>query len=210
MRIVSCCDMSTTRTGRWTTSPASATRAATSSASCPIPNGRATRCWARPTASCCCGRSSCPREPRSAGAADPGLLQHGGVDAGLPPRGVGDALALAVGLGGGHEVLLDAREVDLLAHGLELRFEIATLLAQVQCPEPVGLFELVVDGSEPLLDGIRGALSSPLRLVRLECFEIGAHRTPLCSTLRQRGLVLCRHVARASLLRWHGRIVRVH
>jgi hypothetical protein len=40
-------------TGRWRTSPGSATRAETSSASCPIRSGPARSCWAPRTADCC-------------------------------------------------------------------------------------------------------------------------------------------------------------
>ena len=51
----SCSATSTIPTVRSTTSPGSATRAATWSASCPTLSGPATRCWVRPTASCSCG-----------------------------------------------------------------------------------------------------------------------------------------------------------
>ena len=53
---------------RSTTSPACATRAATSSGSCPTPSGRATRCSARPTARSLLRSLLVDRPPRRAGS----------------------------------------------------------------------------------------------------------------------------------------------
>ena len=70
----SSCATSRTPTAASTTSPASATKAATSWASCRTPSAPPTRCSARPTASCCCvaarrrRRRASPRVSR-AGAA---------------------------------------------------------------------------------------------------------------------------------------------
>ena len=61
----SCCATSTTPTARSTTSPASATRAATWWGSCRTPSGPAATCSARPTACRCCARSLDRRRPPS-------------------------------------------------------------------------------------------------------------------------------------------------
>src|SRR5215208_3057504 len=103
---------------RWLTSPASARPMATSSASCPTRNGPAT-CCSDPRTATGCSRPCSPPPPGgpACGSArrpgDPRLLEDRRRHAELPPGGVADALALPVGLGGGDEVLLEPRQVDL-------------------------------------------------------------------------------------------------
>ena len=89
--------------------------ASAASTTCSLPS---TACGLRLEATSGDGTQFCMvhvRSPRpQAGAADAGLLEHGGIHADLAPGGVRDALALAVLGGGVDEVLLERAEVDRL------------------------------------------------------------------------------------------------
>src|SRR4051794_12072593 len=74
--------------------------------------------------------------PSAAGSRSPAfdarLLQHGGVDACLAPRGVGDPLARAVLGGDLHECSLQGGHVDAVTGEIgELALEVHALLDQV-------------------------------------------------------------------------------
>src|SRR4051812_40922852 len=65
--------------------------------------------------------------------------QRGGGDAELPPGGIGDALAGAVGAGGLHELGLERGQVELLPGARDLRFEVHALLHEVQSVDGGGI-----------------------------------------------------------------------
>ena len=71
-------------------------------------------------------------------AGDAGLLQHGGVDADLPPRGVGDALPGAVALATFDEVGLEGGRSILSLIAVELALEVHALLDQLEALERIG------------------------------------------------------------------------
>src|SRR5690606_34547153 len=130
------------------------------------------------------------RRGRLRRAADPGPLEHGGVDPELPPGRVGDALAGAVGPGRLHELLLELGEVHLGLGRLQLALEVEALLDQLEPLEGVGLGQLLFDLGQSLLDRFRRPLASTPRLVGFERLKIAPTGTALISALGQRGLVL--------------------
>src|SRR5690606_16467818 len=121
--------------------------------------------------------------------ADPRLLQHRGVHAELPPGGVGDPLALAVGPGGLDEALLELDEIHLGLVGLQLGGEVQALLDELEPLQGVGILQLGLDAGQPLLDGLWGPLAAPAGLVSVERLQVPAHRTALIAALGERRLV---------------------
>ena len=91
----------------------------------------------------------------------------------------------------------------VVADGLELGLQIELLLGELQALQRIRGRELGGDRVEPLLDGVGGALASPLGLVGLDCFQVEPDGSALGSPLRQGCLVLIGHRA-GLLLRCHG------
>ena len=147
-------------------------RRATWSASCPTPSGPSTTCSARPTGWCCSVRCSGatgrrPRPERPAPPATqpraramPAFWSTAALHAGRSPGAVADALALAVGLGHLHELLLQAAQVLDLAGPGQLLLEVLLLLhrgAGGSAARPSA--SCGVDGGQPLLDRGRRPLA---------------------------------------------------
>ena len=113
-----------------------------------------------------------------------------------PPRGVGDALALAVGLAA---FTNSALESDRSVFSCELLgFGFRSIRSWISCTRVSGS----AVGSWPrwrpaLLDGLGRALAAPLGPVGLERFEIGAHGAPFVATGGQ-GLLCSSDIVRLA------------
>ena len=77
------------------------------------------------------GRSEPARADDSVAAGDAGGAEGGGRDAGFPPGGVGDALAVRVAGGRFDEVGFELADVLLVVVGRQLRLEIQPLLDEI-------------------------------------------------------------------------------
>src|SRR5665213_1965087 len=134
--------------------------------------------------------------PRLAsGSSNSGFLKHLGAYTGSPPAGIGDALALPVGVGHLGECLLQCRDIHFIATGTEFVLKVRLLLDQVQPGEgTVSAIEFATHYCQSLLDRLRRALSTSFRACRLERIEVVAHDATFLPALGQGSLVGIGHL----------------
>ncbi len=119
-------------------------------------------------------------------------------DADLSPRGVADALPLAVLSGRRDEGGLELGEVERFISDVAPSLQRLSLLQQMKALQRVRRRELFLNELQLFIDVARIWASAATRLIGLKRFEVSTYREAFCPAGGERRLVLVRH--RSSFL----------